>query len=183
MILVGKPQSLTTFLKKRCVVISIEHVLGVGINVACLENLSTTMRITSNSPTMGKWVMKLRETLSHSLAGTCRGSNNLTIFALSTLFCYQINKSWWIAWHRRGVLANSNLILKVHRFSTNLRDLPIEYHDIFLTTTSLSLSCGEHTGDCLWWIEDLLRPRTVMFSLLWPIGLWAEQLDLSASDP
>lgn len=86
MILVGTPQILTTFLKKRCVVISVEHVLEVGINVACLENLLTTMRITSNSPTLGKWVMKLRETLSHSLAGTCRGSNNLTIFALSTLF-------------------------------------------------------------------------------------------------
>ena len=51
----GTPQYFTTFLKKMKVVSSAKHCFGIGINVAYLENLSTTTNILVKSPVFQGW--------------------------------------------------------------------------------------------------------------------------------
>ena len=84
----GTPHNLT-FLKNNWAVICAKRIFGVGINIAYFENL-LTMRTTSNSPTLEKWVMKSREALFHDLVGMGKNSGNFTNFALSTLSCWQM---------------------------------------------------------------------------------------------
>ena len=69
MILVSTSHSLTTFLEDNWAVILAEHNLGVGMKVMYFENLSTITRIDSNSPTLERWMMKSRDTLSHGHDG------------------------------------------------------------------------------------------------------------------
>lgn len=77
----------TMFLKNSWVVIYVEHIFRVGKKVAYLEKQSTITRIASDSPTLGRCVMKSRDIFSHGLIGTGRGFSKLAILDLSTLSC------------------------------------------------------------------------------------------------
>lgn len=59
-----------------------KNVTLAEMNVAYFENLSMITCIDSNSPTLGRCVMKSRDTLSHGLEGTGKGSNRPANFAL-----------------------------------------------------------------------------------------------------
>lgn len=67
--LVGGPHSLTTFLKNSWAINSTEHDFGVGMKVAYYENMSMITTMDSNFITLGRWVIKSREKLSHGLEG------------------------------------------------------------------------------------------------------------------
>ena len=82
------PHSFTICLKNSWAVSSIEHILGMGTNVAYFENRSMMTKMASYSPTFGRCVIKSRDTLFQGLVGTGRGSKSLEILAFSTLSCW-----------------------------------------------------------------------------------------------
>ena len=82
------PHNLTTCRKNSCAVASVEHDLGVGMNVAYLENLSMMTKMDFISPTLGRCVIKSREILFHGQVGTGNGSSSPAILFCSTLFCW-----------------------------------------------------------------------------------------------
>lgn len=53
----GMPQYFTTFLTKRWAVSSVEQVAEAGMNIAYVENLSTTIKMLQYSPKPGKLVL------------------------------------------------------------------------------------------------------------------------------
>ena len=78
-----------TFFRKSFAASSAVQSVGAAMNVAYLENLSTTTMIDPNPSTLGKAEIKSMEMLSQGLPGIGRGSDRPACFWWSTLSCWQ----------------------------------------------------------------------------------------------
>ena len=157
--LMGMPHSLIMFGRTVVQLLRRRKTWGIGTNVAYLENLFTITKMNSISPTLGRCVMKSRETFFHNREGIGRGSNSPAILFSSTLSCWQI----------RHVFVNCVTLfwrLGGRRFSATHCDLPMECDDILWVGVSLGSLNGDCTNDSPWWIVDCPRPKTSRFSPL-----------------
>lgn len=79
-----------TFFRKSFAASSAVQSVGAAMNVAYLENLSTTTMIDPNPSTLGKAEIKSMEMLSQGLPGIGRGSNRPA--------CFWSTSSGFFAW-------------------------------------------------------------------------------------